>query len=114
MKALEKTKEEIYDDYGETSQEYIDAERAYYYAKAKVDVLTAVVKETRDASRAAQAKVDEARLGGGISDYDKRDLDSKIEKAQNLENSVGEPDEDAIFNALMNLENELEFEMLKF
>jgi hypothetical protein len=112
MKAIEKEKEEIYDKYGETSEQFIEAEKDYYYAKAKVDVLTAVVKETRQAARAAQAKVDEARLGGGISDYDKRDLDAKIEKAQNLVNSIGEPDEDAIFNALMNLENELEFEML--
>jgi hypothetical protein len=51
MKGLERKKEEIYDEYGETSQQYIDAEKAYYYEKAKVDILTDVVKEVRTAAR---------------------------------------------------------------
>jgi hypothetical protein len=114
MKALEKKKEEIYDKFGETSQEYIEAEKAYYYDKAKVDVLTSIVKETRQAAKAAQAKVDEARLGGGISSYDQRKIDEKIAEANAETNAAGEPDQDAIFNALKNLEEEYEFEMLKW
>jgi hypothetical protein len=58
--------EELYDELdGDTlNEQYIAAERDYYFAKAKVDVLTEVVKETKNAAKAAQAKVDEARLGG--------------------------------------------------
>lgn len=68
---MEKIEEELGDD----NAEYLAASKAYYYAKAEVDVLTEIVKEIRGAARAAQKKVDKAKLGGSISDYDKRTID---------------------------------------
>jgi hypothetical protein len=78
MKQADKKREQAYDDFGELSDQYVKAETEYYFLFAKVEVLTDLVTEVRKAARQAQKKVDEARLGGGISDYDKRDLTEKI------------------------------------
>jgi len=82
MKQADKKREQAYDDFGELSGEYVEAETDYYVLFAKVEVLTDLVTEVRIAARKAQKKVDEARLGGGISDYDRRDLLEKIENAR--------------------------------
>jgi hypothetical protein len=109
MKKIEAEKEKAYDNYGETDERYIALERDYYYEFAKVELLTDLVKAVRKAARAAQEKVDEARLGGGLSDYDKRDLTEKIAAANALVNAAGEPDTDLIFVALKNLEEDMAF-----
>lgn len=70
-----------YDEYGETSDKYLELSYQFYYEKARVDLLTEVIKEARQAAKKAQDKVDEARLGGGISDYDARDLTNKMADA---------------------------------
>jgi uncharacterized Ntn-hydrolase superfamily protein len=107
MKKIENEKEELFETEGE-SEEWIALERDYYYAKARVDVITDVVNTVRRAAKAAQATLDEARLGGGIGSYDKRWIDEKIEKFNGYSNETKK------FDALKNLEDDLEFDMISF
>lgn len=100
MKKIESNKNDVADEEGEESERFIALEREYYYEKAKVDLITGVVKTVRDASKAAQAKLDEARLGGGIGSYDKRNIDKKLEKFASW-------NEEKQFDALVNFEEEL-------
>lgn len=113
MKNLDRVREEIYDTDGETSEAYIKANTDYYHKKAEVDLLTTIIKTIRKDAKEAQQAVDEARLGGGISDYDKREIDKKLAAANALVNAVGESDAQAIYSALKNLEEEYAFDYEK-
>lgn len=53
MNTANEDKIEAYKEFGETSEEYIEAERDYYYKKAKVDLITTVVKEVKLAAKKA-------------------------------------------------------------
>jgi hypothetical protein len=114
MKDLKRKSDEAEDANGDTSEQFIAAEREYYLQKAKVDLITDVVQTTKKAAAAAQEKLDAARLGGELSARDKRDLDRKIEKYQNTKNSIGEIDTDAANGLLRTYEEELEFDMQKY
>jgi hypothetical protein len=108
MRDAKNLRTEVLEEFGDTSPEYVEAEKAYYYAKAKVDVITTVVKTVKQASKEAQAILDEARLGGGIGSYDKRWIDDKIEKFDGYSNETKK------FDAFKNLEDDLEFDMITF
>jgi hypothetical protein len=47
MNKAKKTMDEIEENFGEDNDDYVNASKDYYYAKAEVDMLTAIVKEIR-------------------------------------------------------------------
>lgn len=55
------------------------AKHDYYYAKARVDFITAIVQTTRKAAKAAQEALDAATLKGTLSSRDMTDLDNEIQ-----------------------------------
>jgi len=67
MKDLQRKSDAAEDKYGDSSTEFIEAEKAYYLQKAKVDLITDVVQTTKKAAAAAQEKLDAARLSGDLS-----------------------------------------------
>jgi hypothetical protein len=110
MKDYLKASEAAEEQFGDTAEQFIEAERKYYLQKAKVDLITELVQATKKAAAEAQAEVDRARLGGELSKRDQKDLLAKIEKYQGATNAAGEIDQDAVDSLLRTLEEELEFD----
>jgi hypothetical protein len=85
------------------------AKQEYYYSKARVDFITAIVQTTRKAAKAAQEALDAATLKGTLTSRDMADLDNEIQAIRAYTNALGEPDTAKIYISEANYENTLHY-----
>jgi hypothetical protein len=78
MDTLRRAAGDIKTELGDEAPEYLDAQAAYYYQRARYETINGILGQTNSADAAAQAEVDRAKFGGELDDYIKEEYRETI------------------------------------